>query len=171
MARDSILQKQKRRFLVSCAKFCGTSLLLQSIENEIFQSQTCKNNLKYDGACVVMNQDLSTNVTIVCNILKAVNAFMSCAAGVAMYFVLVCSKVVSGFSSVFFCFNADEIHLIKSYIRHSNHLSEIPPCLPLSAFSSPEFVGGAAFGSQQTFALCLIRRSTLRTFCSTVQQL
>lgn len=81
LARDSILQKERRRFLVTCAKLCGASLLLQSIENEIFQAQTCQNNLKYDRACVVTNQDLSNMVYSVCNILKSVNALLSCSAG------------------------------------------------------------------------------------------
>ncbi len=92
MARDSILQKERRRFLVVCAKLCGASLLIQSVENEIFQVQTCRNNTNYNGACVVTNQDLSDIVTSVCNILKAVNVLLSCAAGTAI--VPSCSLII-----------------------------------------------------------------------------
>jgi hypothetical protein len=83
LAKDSILQKQRRRFLVLCAKFCGASLIIQSVENEIFQAQTCTTNpLRYEGYCVVTNEDLSSNVLSICNILKAANAVISFAAGV-----------------------------------------------------------------------------------------
>jgi hypothetical protein len=87
LARDSVLQKDRRKFLVSCAKFCGASLLVQSIENEIFQMQTCQTNLQYGGTCVVTNQDLSGSILGFCNILKAVNALLSCAAGVCISFI------------------------------------------------------------------------------------
>jgi hypothetical protein len=84
LAKDSILQKQRRRLLVLCAKFCGSSVIIQCIENEIIQAQSCRTSPAHNGQCVLRNEDMSDIVVATCNILKAANAILSCSAGVAL---------------------------------------------------------------------------------------
>ena len=84
LAKDSILQKQRRRLLVLCAKLCGASVITQCIENEIIQGQRCQTNVAYEGQCVLTNQDMSDTVISMCNVLKALNAILSCAAGAVL---------------------------------------------------------------------------------------
>ncbi len=176
LARDSVLQKERRKFLVSCAKFCGASLLVQSIENEIFQLQTCQPNLQYDGTCVVTNQHLSDIILSSCNILKAVNAFLSCAAGVCISFIFYVLPV-------FTCIRLDQVPKLSMslllwsknktgpHYPRSLFLPKISLRLSLFAAGSPEFVGGATCGCLQA---CVLRSrwcNDLRVVRAAVQRI
>ena len=84
LAKDSVLQKNRRRFLVLCAKLCAASIFCQVIENEMLQAQSCKIDEKYGGSCVITNQDAEDNVNFFANLLRAVNVLFSGAAGVVV---------------------------------------------------------------------------------------
>jgi hypothetical protein len=81
LAKDSVLQKNRRRFLVLCARLCAASIFCQVIENEMLQAQSCKIDEKYGGSCVITNQGLEDNVKWFNNLLLAVNMFLSGVSG------------------------------------------------------------------------------------------
>jgi hypothetical protein len=57
------------------------SLVLQVIENEILQNQVCIKKAKYEDACVIENEDISSGTLALMDALKFANSCVSFIAG------------------------------------------------------------------------------------------
>jgi len=142
LAKDSMLQKQRRRLLVLCAKFCGSSVITQFIENEIIQAQSCRTSPAHNGQCVLRNEDMSNIVVTAINILKAANAVLSCSAGVTLRRLF--SSAPDQIAVCSFCCDS----------AHSIQLFEIQVHLSPFTIGSSEFIRRAKSCRQQTHTIC-----------------